>query len=494
VTDYVFYPVTGDGTSQSTAYTWGTGQINFDTGADWAQESTLAIGTPPSSTGTVPGSGTGTSGGTTGQDSVGLVAGEISPTYFALYTPDPSHGDPYIASNNYPVDVLLNSGSVELGNLLLAGFNTFADVSQFPTLEIKGATLDVTGDVDNSETVTFPPINLGFFSVDSATASGGGTIDIETGGSVEIGGTVETSIDMNFSDTGGNTLQLDQPTAAGSSFLGSVTGIADGNAIILPNVAFTSNSIQTTGTYLAGAYVVTVGGLQSISFDVSGLTDANELQVKQLGTGIELVTCFAAGTHIRTPSGSVAVEALREGDLVSLAGTDDALPVRWIGRRRIDCRRHPNPEMVRPVRVAAGIFGEAVPSRDVFLSPDHAVLVDGCLVPVKYLVDGDGIAQIQADAVTYYHVELARHAAILAEDLPVETYLDTGDRIRFDIPGEVVTLFPPTPRDGDFPSRLWEAKGFAPLVTTGPIVAAICRRLRDRSSVLREARRLPAAA
>jgi hypothetical protein len=311
LTDYVFYPVTGDGESQSTAYTWGTGQINFDTGADWAQESTLNIGSVPSSTGTVPGSGTGTSGGTTGQDSVGLVAGDISSFLFSFYSPDPSHGDPYLASNSYPVDVLLNSGSVELGSLLMAGFNTFADVAQFPTLEVQGVTLDVTGDVDNSETVTFPTINAGFFGTySSATASGGGTIDIETGGSVEIGGTVETSIDMNFSDTGNNRLQLDQPTAAGSSFLGSITGTADGNAIILPNVVFTSNSIQATGTYLAGTYTVTVGGLQTISFDVIGLADADELQVKQLGTGIELVTCFAAGTHIRTPSGPVAVEAL----------------------------------------------------------------------------------------------------------------------------------------------------------------------------------------
>jgi hypothetical protein len=299
---------------------------------------------------------------------------------------------------------------------------------------------------------------------------------------------------MNFSDTGGNKLQLDQPTAAGSSFLGTITGTADGNAIILPNVVFTSNSIQTTGTYLAGTYTVTVGGLQTISFDVIGLTDADALQVKKLGTGIELVTCFAAGTHIRTPSGPVAVEALREGDLVCLAGSDEALPVRWLGRRRIDCRRHPNPDLVRPIRIAAGTFGEAVPSCDVFLSPDHAVLVDGCLIPVKYLVDGVGIAQVQADAVTYYHVELTRHAAILAEDLPVETYLDTGDRTRFDPSGEVVTLFPPLPRDSDFPSRLWEAKGFAPLVTTGPIVAAIRHRLRARSDVLREARTLPAAA
>ena len=74
------------------------------------------------------------------------------------------------------------------------------------------------------------------------------------------------------------------------------------------------------------------------------------------------------------------VEALSVGDRVI---TVDGLmkPIVWIGQREVNCARHPVPETVWPVRVRAGAFGDNVPVRDLYLSPDHAVLVSGVLVP-----------------------------------------------------------------------------------------------------------------
>jgi hypothetical protein len=39
--------------------------------------------------------------------------------------------------------------------------------------------------------------------------------------------------------------------------------------------------------------------------------------------------------------------------------------------------------------------------------------------------------QENADTVTYWHVELDRHAVLLAEGMPAESYLDCGDRAAF---------------------------------------------------------------
>src|SRR5262249_23141906 len=144
-----------------------------------------------------------------------------------------------------------------------------------------------------------------------------------------------------------------------------------------------------------------------------------------------------------------------------------AQPITWIGHRSIDCRRHPNPALVQPVRIRAGAFGPGQPHRDLLLSPDHAVFVAGVLIPVKYLVNHRGITQIPIASVEYFHVELSNHAVLLAENLPVESYLDAGDRANFTNSSNRVALFP------DFATRTWEAGGCAQLVVTGPQLQAV---------------------
>ena len=189
------------------------------------------------------------------------------------------------------------------------------------------------------------------------------------------------------------------------------------------------------------------------------------------------LACFVAGTLIMTDrGGATSVENLVVGDLVrALAG--DLAAVKWIGHRKVDCRRHPKPEKVWPVRVAADAFGENLPRRDLWLSPDHAVFVDRVLIPVKHLINGRTIEQEPLHEVTYHHVELEHHSVILAEGLPCESYLDTGDRSKFADGDGVVALYP------DFSSRapdiatIWEAKGCAPLVVTGTVLNSVRTRL-----------------
>ncbi len=83
------------------------------------------------------------------------------------------------------------------------------------------------------------------------------------------------------------------------------------------------------------------------------------------------------------------------------------------------------------MRVQAGAFGAAAPHRDLLLSPDHAVLVGGALVPIRYLVNGASIAQVKTDEVSYWDIELDRHDILLAEGLAAESFLDTGNRNAF---------------------------------------------------------------
>lgn len=162
------------------------------------------------------------------------------------------------------------------------------------------------------------------------------------------------------------------------------------------------------------------------------------------------VVCFRSNTRIATARGEVAVENLVVGDLaVTSSGTHR--PIRWIGTQTIDCRDHPKPGAIRPVRIAKGALGENRPIRDLWVSPRHGLCLDllgEVLVPADSLINGATITQECVESVTYWHVELDRHDLLMAEGIAAESYLDTGNRGFFsgapvgpddEIPGALLT-------------------------------------------------------
>jgi len=142
-----------------------------------------------------------------------------------------------------------------------------------------------------------------------------------------------------------------------------------------------------------------------------------------------LITCFAAGTRIRTPEGEVEVEALREGDLVLTA--NGAKPVRWLGRSDVSAT-FADPLKAAPIRIAAGALGGNLPLRDLRVSPAHAVFIDGLLVQAAALVNGASIVRESlVEDFAYYHVELDSHELLFSEGLPSESFVDNVGRMNF---------------------------------------------------------------
>lgn len=229
----------------------------------------------------------------------------------------------------------------------------------------------------------------------------------------------------------------------------------DGSSLVLTDASSAQTTLTLSGTFTSSA----------IRLDASS------------GETTISVACFAEGTLIRTDAGDVPVQDLREGDRVVLA-LGGTRPIRWIGWRHIDLARHPDPRLVHPIRIAAGAFAEGLPARDLRVSPDHALFVDGLLVPARLLVNRGSITQDTTRAsVTYFHIELDAHDILLAEGLAAESYLDTGNRGMFANADVPLILHPDL--TGQAGRRAWSR---APFAETPDLVWPIWDRLARRAA------------
>ena len=178
-------------------------------------------------------------------------------------------------------------------------------------------------------------------------------------------------------------------------------------------------------------------GVQKIWFT----NTAQAMMAVAPNSGSSFVICFLAGTLIATPGGERPVEALSIGDLIVTADGESA-PVRWIGVQSV-VTFFADPLHSFPIRIAAGALGEGLPTRDLLVSPDHALMLDGVLVQAGALVNGTTIVRETAmpERFTYYHVELDDHSLVLAEGVPAETFVDNVTRRRFDNFAEYEALY-----------------------------------------------------
>jgi Hint domain len=122
--------------------------------------------------------------------------------------------------------------------------------------------------------------------------------------------------------------------------------------------------------------------------------------------------------------------ASQEGDRVTTVSGQSRVIKRVIDW---NAERTPNQawrDDVAPIKICRSALAPNVPQRDLYLSPSHALYLDGLLVCVGGLVNDHSIVRCskgEADRLSYFHVELEDHQVIFAEGAPVETSL--GDQM-----------------------------------------------------------------
>jgi len=386
--------------------------------------------------------------------------------------------DNYIYSqedSNSPAVLTLGSGltinAIGYGNAYLEDFGSVGDgivndgtINAFVPLTVYGNSFTNSGTITDNSHIRIDTYDFSNSSTGTIAIGAGATFDLDAT-NLDDDGTI------SFNGTG-DTLIDDSATLPGDVF----DGFAVGDSIVLAGLTFdptgapvleTSNVLQFEDD----------GNTYDLQFDPSQDFYSSEyFQLRDiLGTPtimLDGTPCYCRGTLILTDRGEIPVEDLCIGDLlVTISG--EAKEVRWIGQRSYSGRFAAGNREVLPVRFTAGALGDDVPKRDLWVSPLHAMFIDGVLIPALALVNGSSIIQAEAiDLVEYFHLELAVHDVILAEGAASETFVDDDSRGMFLNAAEYHALYPDAQRE--------PARYCAPRVEDGEELEAVRRKIAAR--------------
>jgi hypothetical protein len=312
--------------------------------------------------------------------------------------------------------VQAGSGIAQLYGLAEPSFENAGSVAVTggATLEIDGTELSNTGTVFLDDGALL--VDGGWVDGGQGALVPGGEIELSKGGYASFSDGV---IDQSFVFNGPGTIALGDPADTKDD---AIAGFGYRDEILV-------GSMAQAKSLIAGGLTFTTPFLEGYTLAAQAVNGGAEIF---LAYDESAPPCFARGTRILTQSGYVPVEQLQPGDSVATIG-GGLRAVRWVGWRTVDLQTHTRRAAVWPVCITANALADGRPARDVFLSPDHAVFLHGQLVPVKLLVNS---ATIRRDknclAVTYFHIELDRHDVVIAENIGLETYLDTGNRHMFE--------------------------------------------------------------
>ena len=145
-----------------------------------------------------------------------------------------------------------------------------------------------------------------------------------------------------------------------------------------------------------------------------------------------VIVCFAADTMIRTNKGDVAVQDLREGDMI-WTRDNGFQPLRWVGVSHLDAIDLAAKPKLLPIRIKAGALGADMPAADLVVSPQHRVLVRSAiaqrmfgaaevLVAAKHLTELPGIdVDTTVTAISYHHLMFDAHEVVMSNGAETES-------------------------------------------------------------------------
>ncbi len=334
------------------------------------------------------------------------------------------------------------------GNTLAAG----TTLTNAGTLTVRDATFSDVGLVVNNGSIRIDPSTATF-----GTLIGTGTVAISGGSTLDMLGSVAAGETIAFG-AGSNLLGIN-PTEFAAQIDGFVvgdtiklTGVTDGLSAGIVN----GNTLQIERTAHPAV---------ELKLDPTVDYTGNNYAVGPNGA-VREAPCFLRGTLIRTERGEVAVQDLAVGERV-LTLSGQIRPITWIGTGHVVVSRGRR-SAATPVIVRKGALADHVPDRDLLVTKGHSFYFNNVLIPIEYLVNHRSILwDDRAQEVELYHVELETHDVLLANGAPAESYRDDGNRWLF--------------QNGNGGWQQPPQEPCAPVLTGGPVVDALWRRLLERA-------------
>jgi hypothetical protein len=306
-----------------------------------------------------------------------------------------------------------------------------------------------------------------------ASSDPGETYEAADGGELILNAAPSTSTELYFSD-GPGTLALEHPGPVVGALLYDA-GVGD--VLELPGSAVSAvhfGAHSLTITTSAGTTTFSDVDYKTGSLAPSGYTASHDAS-----TGLEAitftgVTCYVSGTKVLTSRGPRAVETLQIGDRLKTLHSGYQ-PIKWIGTRSYEGRFIEGNQMVLPICIKRNAIDDNLPSQDLFVSPGHAICIDGVLIHASRLVNGVSVVQAErVETVAYYHIEMENHEIIFAEDCPAETFIGEKYRNQFQNAAEFSKLYP-----GEVATETY----CLPLLESGFQLHALQRRLASRAGI-----------
>lgn len=237
--------------------------------------------------------------------------------------------------------------------------------------------------------------------------------------------------------------------SAGINKRGAVALADDGTvlAFVSFNKVVDADPGEGPAAGMSSTQIGTTNGSQSL-----GSEDGSSYAAQTPDAGV--VPCFLRGTRIETDKGMKKVENLLAGDRIAKASGGYA-ELRWIGSVSIPIEGEN--EKHAPVHIRKHALGRGIPKRDLWVSPNHRVLLCSpdfelyfsdteVLIPAKHLVGWMGIdIDTSIKLPEYHHLLFDEHQVILSEGLRTESF-HPGDSVLEGMSEatllELMTLFP----------------------------------------------------